>query len=241
MPNRILKESIRTSDSISQLNWFEEVLFYRLIVSCDDYGRFDGRIPIIKGTCFPLKDVTNKDIEKALNKLVAVGLAGHYMVEEKPYLQLLAWERHQTVRAKKSKYPGPDEGEMIAHEINCKQMQADVPVIQSNPNPIRESESYSDDERLNAAFEEYIKFRKQIKKPMTDRAVQLAISKLNKMASSIDEQIAIIEQSIMNGWSALYPLKLDGNSRNGNQGKFYNDMKEWLDEREGICDDSVGD
>ena len=43
MPNRILKESIRTSDTIGELSWFEEVLFYRLIVSCDDYGRFDGR------------------------------------------------------------------------------------------------------------------------------------------------------------------------------------------------------
>ena len=36
MPNRIIKESIRTSDSINDLTWFEEVLFYRLMVSCDD-------------------------------------------------------------------------------------------------------------------------------------------------------------------------------------------------------------
>lgn len=48
MPNRIIKESICVSDSIDSLSWFEEVLFYRLIVVCDDYGRFDGRIPIIK-------------------------------------------------------------------------------------------------------------------------------------------------------------------------------------------------
>lgn len=239
LPNRILKESIRTSDSISHLNWFEEVLFYRLIVSCDDYGRFDGRIPIIKGTCFPLKDVTNKDIEKALDKLVVVGLAGHYMVEEKPYLQLLTWERHQTVRAKKSKYPSPDEGEMIAHEIKCKQMQADVHVIQSNPNPIRESKSYTGDERLDEAITEYIKFRKQMKKPMTDRAVQLAVKKLQGMSDSVDEQIAIIEQSIMNGWQGLFPLKEETGAKK--QGQFYSDIEEWLHERQGICDDSVSD
>ena len=69
MPNRIIKESIRTSDSINDLSWFEECLFYRLIVSCDDYGRFDGRPAIIKGSCFPLKDgVTTNNIEKALSK-----------------------------------------------------------------------------------------------------------------------------------------------------------------------------
>lgn len=99
MPNRILKESIRTSDSINELSWFEEVLFYRLIVSCDDYGRFDGKVAIIKGTCFPLKNVTNKNIEDALNKLVSVGLVRHYEVEEKPYLQLPAWQSHQNIRA----------------------------------------------------------------------------------------------------------------------------------------------
>ena len=145
MPNRIIKESIRTSDSINELSWFEECLFYRLIVSCDDFGRFDGRTAIIKSACFPLKDVTNKNIESAINKLVAVGLVGHYTVEEKPYLQLLAWDKHQSIRAKKSKYPSIEESDVIAHENNCMQMHADVPVIQSNPNPNLESNNISSD------------------------------------------------------------------------------------------------
>ncbi len=132
MPNRILKESICRSDSIDLLSWFEEVLFYRLIVNCDDYGRFDGRIAIIKGTCFPLKDITNRDIEKALNKLVAVGLVAHYIVEEKPYLQLLAWERHQQIRSKKSKYPAQDGtcNQMISDDCKCPRNP-----IQSESNP----------------------------------------------------------------------------------------------------------
>ena len=55
MPNRIIRESICTSESIDGLSWFEEVLFYRLIVSCDDFGRYDGRAAIIKNRLFPLK------------------------------------------------------------------------------------------------------------------------------------------------------------------------------------------
>ena len=85
MPNRILKESICRSDSIDCLSWFEEVLFYRLIVNCDDYGRFDGRTAIIKGSCFPLKDITTKDIEKSLNKLSAAGLVRVYETQGRPY------------------------------------------------------------------------------------------------------------------------------------------------------------
>ena len=137
MPNRIIKESICTSDSIAELNWFEEVLFYRLIVNCDDYGRFDGRTAVVKNRLFPLKDnVTAKAVEAAVNKLVTVGLVTLYFFEGKPYLQLPTWDKHQTVRAKKSKFPSPDDG-VKASEIICKQMQADVPVIQSesNPNP----------------------------------------------------------------------------------------------------------
>lgn len=110
MPNRIIKESICRSDSIDSLSWFEEVLFYRLIVSCDDYGRFDGRPAVIKGACFPLKDdITKKHISEAIDKLSTVGLVRGYEVQGRSYLQLTTWNCHQQIRAKKSKYPSPDE------------------------------------------------------------------------------------------------------------------------------------
>ncbi len=109
MPNRIIKESICRSDSIDSLSWFEEVLFYRLIVVCDDYGRFDGRAAIIKGACFPLKDIRIGQIEKALDKLSTAGMVIRYEAQKKPFLQLTAWEKHQQKRAKNSKYPAPYE------------------------------------------------------------------------------------------------------------------------------------
>ena len=132
MPNRILKESICTSDSIDGLSWFEEVLFYRLIVNCDDFGRFDGRPAIIKNRLFPLKEsLTSKAVSGAIEKLVSAGLVVLYMFENKPYLYLPTWNCHQTVRAKVSKYPDPEDGckQMKSSASNCKQMQADVPVF----------------------------------------------------------------------------------------------------------------
>lgn len=139
MPNRIIKESICTSDSIDELSWLEECFFYRLIVNCDDYGRMDARPKILKSKLFPMKDnLTLKDVENALQKLVDIGCVRIYECEGKPYLYLPAWEVHQTVRAKKSKYPDPSKSlEKKTHECNCIHVHADVPVIQSNPNPIR--------------------------------------------------------------------------------------------------------
>jgi hypothetical protein len=138
MPNRIIKESICRSESIDQLSWFEEVFFYRLIVNCDDYGRFDARPKILKSALFPLKDgITLKQIIDALNKLSTVGMVQVYEYDQKPYLQLMTWELHQQIRAKRSKYPP-----MMESDINCNQVIANVPVIQSNPIRIQsESES----------------------------------------------------------------------------------------------------
>lgn len=120
MPNRIIKESICRSDIINLLKPFEEILFYRLIVVCDDYGRFDGRPEIIKGSCFPLKDTAVKDIGKSLERLAEVGLVDLYDVHGKPVLQLSSWSEHQQIRAKKSKYPAPDEicNQLISDDFN---------------------------------------------------------------------------------------------------------------------------
>ena len=148
MPNRIIKESIRTSDSINELSWFEECLFYRLIVSCDDFGRFDGRPAIIKGTCFPLKEnVTVKAIRDGLNKLAMAELVNLYKVDGKPYLSLPAWDHHQTRRANKSKYPNPDDGEMISSESNCMQMNSDSHVFE---NDIRNRNTINDNNKRGA-------------------------------------------------------------------------------------------
>lgn len=127
MPNRIIKESICVSDTINALSWFEECLFYRLIVSCDDFGRFDARPAIIKGRLFPLKErLTLKDIKEALNKLAAVGCVLLYEYDEKPYLQLPTWAKHQSPRAKNSKFPSPSTDLHTSANI-CMQAYADVP------------------------------------------------------------------------------------------------------------------
>lgn len=151
MPNRIIKESICVSDSIDKLSWFEEVLFYRLMVNCDDYGRFDGRIPVIKNRLFPLKDDLVADkVKSGINKLAKVGLIALYESKGRPYLYLPTWNDHQNVRAKRSKYPGPCMDVNTSASI-CDHMEEDVPVIQSESL----SESLSETNAVEAAFDQF--------------------------------------------------------------------------------------
>lgn len=111
MPNRIIKESICTSDTIAELSWFEQALFIRLIVLADDFGCYDGRTAIIKGFGFPLATVTEKQIADGLSKLATAGIVDLYTVGGKPYLQLKSWSKHQRIRDSKHKFPTPEDSD----------------------------------------------------------------------------------------------------------------------------------
>ena len=132
MPNRIIKESICTSDSINQLSPFHEVFFYRLLVNCDDYGRLDARPEVLASKLYPLRrSIREEQIIGALNALTSAELVDLYEVKGKPFLQIVTWAEHQSIRAKKSKYPAKDETckHVQASEIKCNQVNANVPVI----------------------------------------------------------------------------------------------------------------
>lgn len=141
MPNRIIKESICTSGNLDNLSPEEEVFFYRLIVNCDDYGRTDARPQILRAKCYPMKmdRITNEDVSAWLAALVREKLIILYAVEGKPFLQFITWDKHQQVRAKKSKFPAPDSksAKLILNDINCRHM---------SPYSYSESESYSEAE-----------------------------------------------------------------------------------------------
>lgn len=132
MPNRILKESICTSESLSQLSWFEQVFFDHLIVNCDDYGRMDARPAILKAKLFPLSTITFQEIETGLQSLVRVGCVQLYESDGKPFLCLPSWSKHQSVRAKKSKYPAP-VNIIPTDDDACKHLHADESKCPRNP------------------------------------------------------------------------------------------------------------
>lgn len=67
---------------------------------------------------------------------------------------------------------------------------------------------YFDSPTVDNAFRDYIQMRKEIKAPMTDRAITLAVNQLHKLSGGDPQtMIDIINQSIMNGWKGLFALK----------------------------------
>lgn len=64
------------------------------------------------------------------------------------------------------------------------------------------------DPELKELYFEYIKMRKMIKAPLTDRALKMLIAKVNELEpNDINRQKKLLETAIMNNWKSVYPLK----------------------------------
>jgi len=60
---------------------------------------------------------------------------------------------------------------------------------------------------IEIAIDNFKDFRKKIKKPMTDRAVELLLINLDKLATDDETKIKILDQSILNSWQGVFALK----------------------------------
>ena len=159
MPNRIIKESIHTSEKLNTLTDFQYRLWVGLLTYVDDYGRGDARLPIIKGTVFPLRDrVTLKDLRAALAGLADAGCVSLYEVDGRPYLYLPNWEKHQRIQKKRSEYPAPESGTQstVVHRdppsstVSHRDSPSESNPIQYESESESEYESESESEERNA-------------------------------------------------------------------------------------------
>ena len=117
MPTRYLKPGIRDSEAIDRLRPAAEVLFYRLLVTVDDFGRADARPAMVKAACFPIKEsVDATGCAELLDELADAALIDLYAVDGKPYLQMRKWDN--APRAKESRFPPMHDG--------CMRMRASV-------------------------------------------------------------------------------------------------------------------
>ena len=76
------------------------------------------------------------------------------------------------------------------------------------------SDFAGDDKDLEAALNDFLSMRKKIKKPLTDRALQQRLKKLQELSGGDQQKAAaIVDQTVNHCWQDFYPLK-DGNDKN---------------------------
>jgi predicted transcriptional regulator len=71
-------------------------------------------------------------------------------------------------------------------------------------------DSYTENDELRSSLMEFVKMRKMMKKPLTNKGLSLLLTSkkgLDGLASNDAEKIDIVQQSIMRGWLGFFPLK----------------------------------
>jgi len=159
MPNRLIKESIRTSKTINAMTDFQFRAWVYLITYVDDFGRGSADAEILKGFVFPRqKRLRETDIDKMLAELADMGAITLYTVDGDPFFCLPNWGAHQRIQTKKSKFPPPpaesdsDPPEsMVTHgESPSSTVDHRDSPPESNPNPNPNPNPKGDEARARA-------------------------------------------------------------------------------------------
>lgn len=96
----------------------------------------------------------------------------------------------------------------------------------NNKNKKKKKDSWFTSEKINAAFEDFLKMRKSIKKPATDRAISMLVNKLKELSGGDEElAVAIIDKAILKNWLSFYDLDED-EKRKINQGNQKREREE---------------
>ena len=254
---RMIDPSIWINEDFGTLTNLAKLVYIGLFSMADDEGRGKASPAYIKAVLFPYNDdLRIADIIKTLSEISSTMSVIFYSCDENMYYTLTSWKTWQKIdKPSKSKIPKFDETTMERLSFdehstntprilslnrieknknkNTKEKKEKRNIKEKDPNEnVGEFEdiiksNFADDEVIEC-IHEFIKMRKSIKKPLTRRGLELMIKKLYKLTTNIDEQIEILNNSIMNCWQSVYPLKKNTETKN-NKGNF-NDFKELWEE-----------
>jgi hypothetical protein len=152
LPNRMIRESCRTSPTLDGLSDGAERLFWRLTTVADDFGRFEADPRVLLATCFPLKVGTMKveTVARWFAEVVACSLVQTYVSGSKHLAFFVTWEKHQYTRAKASKYPEPGPDSIRSHVLT------DSPVVTERHGSTEQHEKHGVGRRAPVTDDQFI-------------------------------------------------------------------------------------
>lgn len=114
-------------------------------------------------------------------------------------------------------------------------------VKKAKPKPISFDaiiDAYTVNEDLRKELREHLKTRKQKKAALTNRALELSLKELDRIADSDEEKLQIVQKSIINGWIGFFELnEKDKNKLNNNSSYNLNEYEKTMDTFENKSED----
>ena len=139
---------------------------------------------------------------------------------------------------KKLPAPIPTDNNKIYNKINNKNInnkkstegaKKRLSPFEGKPNIKEQIETYTSSEELRESLSEFVEMRKKLRKPFTDGAFRLMLKKLTEYGKTDEERIEVVNQSIVNGWQGIFPLKAQAHGKDAKNGVL-NDWYELFEE-----------
>ena len=202
-------------------NDFTRVVWLLLTLILDSEGRGIDNPSWVKSKMFPMRpDVSEQEIKKSFDWLDKRKMIVRYKTSNHNYFYVPTFKTYQTGTNKEAKsvLPAPELLQSLSEPYQEKE-KADCIVSASEYESAFESEYESDENKkmdvvipdhLNTPefitkWGEWVVFRKEIKKKMTPTIQEKQLKKLSEYSPGV--AAAMLEQSMVNGWTGLFPIK----------------------------------
>lgn len=206
---------IKLFRKITDWEWYTDVstckLFIHILLKASATGRkFRGQI--IPAGSFTTSvallssetGLSSKQVRTALEKLKSTGEITTQGANKYTQIFVIKWDDYQSFIS----YEGKQRASEMANKGQTKGKQRATIKDSKDSKNIYIKEKYKKEKsQFELAMDDFREMRKAIKKPMTEKAEQMILKKLQTLAPDNEEvQIAIINQSIENCWTSVYPL-----------------------------------
>ena len=189
----------------------------------DDIISYRGELVKVKaGQCLTgrkrLKvelNYSENKVRRVLKQLEKLGIIHHQTSRRYSLITVVLWKEYQHILPTEGTTEGTTDHQQKVHSIRSKELKE----VKNKKDPLppkkiplieKVKSIFSDvtaDSELKELLHAFADDRKSKKKPLTENAARLNYKKLCKLSGDIGEQIAIVEQTIANGYQGFFELK----------------------------------
>lgn len=166
-----------------------------------------------------------KSVRVALNHLKTTNEVAHFGAREYSVITIIKWLDYQSFEDSKGTEEDTQDGKQGANQGQTKGKRGATNKNEKNIKNDKKKDivafiEFADgDAELLEALMMFDVMRDDIKKPMTDGAHKLLVTKLKKMRTDGEDITDCLKTSVMNSWQSVYPSKNKTQSNASGKGK----------------------
>lgn len=159
--------------------------------------------------------LSRQQVRTALKKLVTTKEITKVSTKTYTLIKVNKWAKYQLsasdINQDDNQEIDQEDNQEITHSVTSGATSGVTTTKEYKNTRSKEKEIYKENLDCSPEFAKALKdfeeMRKKIHKPLTERAKQMILEKLSELAVDEETQIAILNQSTMNSWLGVFPLK----------------------------------